>query len=82
MIFADLTVYATRQFRVPLRRRHRLSNIPREMGGAGLGLSIARWIVGEHRGSIEVQSQPGHGSTLAVRIPLADVASRTDSEVS
>jgi heavy metal sensor kinase len=42
----------------------------RGMGGAGLGLSIARWIVDKHQGSIEVQSQPGKGSTFTVRIPL------------
>ena len=43
----------------------------RGMGGAGLGLSIARWIVDRHEGAIEVQSEPGRGSTFAVRIPLA-----------
>lgn len=45
----------------------------RGMGGAGLGLSIARWIVDQLHGSIEVQSQPGQGSTFSVKIPLADV---------
>jgi signal transduction histidine kinase len=42
----------------------------RGMGGAGLGLSIARWITDRHHGSIEVQSQPGEGSTFIVKIPL------------
>ncbi len=46
----------------------------RGMGGAGLGLSIARWIVDQHGGSIEVQSQSGKGSTFTVRIPLHNVA--------
>ena len=45
----------------------------RGMGGAGLGLSIARWILDQHSGSVEVQSKPGQGSTFAVRIPLMDV---------
>ena len=31
-----------------------------EFGGVGLGLSIARWVAEAHRGSIEVQSTPGH----------------------
>ncbi|MBI4470279.1 MAG: HAMP domain-containing protein [Acidobacteria bacterium] len=45
----------------------------RSIGGAGLGLSIARWIVDQHHGSIEVQSQPGQGSTFTVKIPLAEI---------
>jgi heavy metal sensor kinase len=44
----------------------------RGTGGAGLGLAIARWIVEQHRGSIEVQSESGRGSTFTVTIPLAD----------
>jgi signal transduction histidine kinase len=35
-----------------------------------LGLSIARWVVDAHRGSIEVQSTPGAGSVFRVRFPL------------
>jgi two-component system, OmpR family, heavy metal sensor histidine kinase CusS len=42
----------------------------REFGGAGLGLSIARWVVQAHRGTIEVQSTPGSGSTFRVSLPL------------
>jgi heavy metal sensor kinase len=39
-------------------------------GGAGLGLSLVKWIVDRHRGSISVTSQPDHGSTFSVRLPL------------
>ena len=50
----------------------------RGLGGAGLGLSIARWIVDQHHGSIDVQSELTKGSTFTVRIPLADMASGTN----
>ena len=46
----------------------------RGVGGAGLGLSIARWIADQHRGTVEVQSKPGQGSTFTIRIPLANIA--------
>jgi heavy metal sensor kinase len=43
----------------------------RGMGGAGLGLSIARWIAERHRGTIVVESLPAQGSTFTMKIPLA-----------
>ncbi|WP_042374529.1 sensor histidine kinase [Neobacillus jeddahensis] len=42
----------------------------RQMGGHGLGLSIAKWIVETHKGSIKVVSEVGKGSTFIVRIPF------------
>jgi heavy metal sensor kinase len=42
----------------------------RESGGAGLGLSIAQWVVAEHGGSIEAQSKLGLGATFRVRLPI------------
>ena len=41
----------------------------RDSGGAGLGLSIAKWIVEAHRGAIQVESQPERGSTFRVLLP-------------
>jgi heavy metal sensor kinase len=40
--------------------------------GAGLGLSIARWIADAHRGSIRVESGVGQGSSFEVRIPVSN----------
>ena len=39
-------------------------------GGAGLGLSICRWIVEAHGGYITVRSEPGQGAVFTVRLPL------------
>lgn len=41
-----------------------------EIGGSGLGLAITKHLVLIHRGSIDVQSVPGQGSTFIVRLPL------------
>lgn len=43
----------------------------RELGGAGLGLAIAQWIVQLHNGSIIVESELGKGSVFRVEIPSA-----------
>ena len=46
----------------------------REIGGTGLGLAIARSAIVMHRGAIKVYSQPGEGTTFAIRLPLTYVA--------
>ena len=41
----------------------------REEGGTGIGLSIAKWIVDAHEGTIKVESTPGCGSSFTVNLP-------------
>jgi heavy metal sensor kinase len=44
----------------------------RNTGGAGLGLSIARWIAEKHGGEVWAESNPEMGSVFRVRLPLAN----------
>lgn len=47
-----------------------ISNEERREKSVGLGLSIAKNIVQAHGGSIDVQSEPGKGSTFCFTLPL------------
>ncbi len=60
-----------RFFRVDQARSHNLDDDPagREIDGAGLGLSIVKWIVQMHAGEIEVVSEPGKGTRVLVSLP-------------
>ena len=52
-----------RFYRVDRSRQRKAS------GGVGLGLSIANWIVINHGGRIEVESEPGVGSKFSIWLP-------------
>lgn len=42
-----------------------------QSGGAGLGLAIARTAILAHQGEISIQSEPGVGTTVTIRLPEA-----------
>ncbi len=54
----------------------------RELGGTGLGLAIVKHIVAAHRGSVEVQSEIGRGSTFLIRLPKPSLVSTSAAESS
>ena len=47
-------------------------SLSRHAQGCGLGLSIAKFIVDAHKGSISVDSEPGKGSAFTVRLPAVN----------
>lgn len=62
-------------------RFHRIDKVRnRRLGGAGLGLAIAKTIVDAHHGRIDVQSRPGDGTKMRIQLPL-DRVSVTESPV-
>ena len=42
----------------------------RKKGGTGLGLAISKRMVEMQGGSISVESEPGHGATFRVTLPV------------
>lgn len=41
----------------------------RSQGGSGLGLSLCKWIVEVHEGTIEIRSKPDEGTSITVKLP-------------
>jgi signal transduction histidine kinase len=47
-------------------------SLSRHAEGCGLGLSIAKFIVDAHKGTISVESKPGKGTTFTVKLPACN----------
>ncbi|KAF0218688.1 MAG: PAS domain-containing sensor histidine [Geobacteraceae bacterium] len=43
-----------------------------ESGGTGLGLAISNFIITEHKGLLEFDSEPGKGTTAVIKLPLGE----------
>jgi two-component system cell cycle sensor histidine kinase/response regulator CckA len=52
---------------------------PRERG-TGLGMSVVHGIVTAHRGTIQIDSRPGHGTCVTVRFPSCEAPADPDRE--
>ena len=48
--------------------------------GTGLGLSMVYSTVKAHKGQVEIQSEPGHGTQVSVRLPTCDPAPETEEQ--
>ncbi|KAH0406526.1 putative histidine kinase HHK5p, partial [Aureobasidium melanogenum] len=56
--------------------------LSKKFGGTGLGLSICSQLAKLMKGTIELDSELGHGSTFTMRIPLRHIVTRSDSTAS
>src|SRR6516162_2059758 len=52
----------------------------REWGGAGLGLSNARWAIEAHGGDLTLKSEEGQGATFRISLPLANNSSSSQGK--
>jgi signal transduction histidine kinase len=49
----------------------------KKVNGTGLGLFITKKVIEDHRGAIELWSQPLAGTQVTIRLPLIDRAKAT-----
>ena len=49
--------------------------------GMGMGLAVSYGIIQRHQGNIEVESEPAHGTTFRIKLPVAEVPSAAEISV-
>lgn len=65
-----LTAESCRQIFAPFSQAD--ASTSREYGGTGLGLAICKQLVNMMHGTLKVTSEPGHGATFTVTMPLTE----------
>ncbi|MGH8163326.1 MAG: ATP-binding protein, partial [Rhodanobacteraceae bacterium] len=78
----DSGVGMTREECARLFRRFEQTDHGKQAGGSGLGLTISRELVALMDGRIDVDSEPGRGSTFRVRLPLPECVATIDDATS
>ena len=61
-----IPVQALPQIWEELYRAEQVEKIP----GSGIGLALVKAIVERHEGTVDVESKPGQGTTVSIRLPL------------
>ena len=56
-------------------------SLERSKGGLGIGLTLVKWLVELHGGSVEIRSEVGRGSEFIVRLPLVLSLAATHEDV-
>jgi PAS domain S-box-containing protein len=64
-------------------RFFRAGNVPADVEGTGIGLTGARYIVLQHGGTIQIESEEGTGTTVRVLLPqeAGTVTARSETEI-
>ena len=52
----------------------------RSLEGAGLGLSLVKGLVALHHGTMAIESEPGHGTTVTINLPADPPAREIERE--
>jgi signal transduction histidine kinase len=71
LTFAEIAISDTGPG-IPADLRHRIFEpfFTTRATGTGLGLAVVKRIIEDHRGEVEIQSEPGAGTTFLIRLPL------------